>query len=452
MASASLINEIKKPKSTVFRRFLVKRRRLSDGLFESDWQDLSEYVIRWGTFKWSVDHPRFGDIKFNNAALRVLNIDGTFNPNDNEDSFWNGFGDIQRSLVKIEAGFIHQTLAASGIWVNTEFPTTTTFWRGIISGDIGMSGRGQLVLPLRPSIQVFRDFPANDIDGFTSTGISAGGWFSLLRDQTDTNTSYIFRPHIGDGTSTNWEIETGGSSYANLNTSSANDLVALSCWDVSVILGEAEQKIPYINRAGNFVWRDKNPPTSVAFEFHGQGSTQFQTYGMTIKEIIDYGKRLTSFYSRVAVKFLEADTNTSFAVEALPFEVSGSNTAWNLGARTYSIENLWIASTAAAESVAAFVFDELSSQKNEINFKTSFVPSIELFDRVSITYDATDLVTSRSLWDLNEWASSPSDIVTSLICDDSRGDGIILNSTNFKILSIAHNLDTLESNFIAREI
>src|SRR3990167_6030765 len=102
--TASLVNMIKRPMSKVFRRLLIKRRDGTTGLFEANWQDLTKYVKRWGTFRVSIDTPRFGDLRFDNAAIQVINIDGTFNPNDNTDSFWSGYADMQRSLVRIEAG------------------------------------------------------------------------------------------------------------------------------------------------------------------------------------------------------------------------------------------------------------------------------------------------------------------------------------------------------------
>ena len=85
--TASLINRIKAPMSKVFRRLLIKRRSASTGLFESTWQDLTRFVKRWGSFSVSADTPRFGDLRFDNASIQVINIDGTFNPNDNADSF-----------------------------------------------------------------------------------------------------------------------------------------------------------------------------------------------------------------------------------------------------------------------------------------------------------------------------------------------------------------------------
>ena len=450
--TANLNNMIKKPTSKIFRRFFVKRRQISDGQFESTWQDLTRFVMKWGNFRWAVDTPRFGTLEFSNANIRMLNIEGKFNPNDNADSFWNGYGDIQRSLVKIEAGFTHQTQSSGGIWTNTEFPTATTMWTGIISGDIGMSARGVITLPLRPVTQVFRDYPASDITGITSTGISSGGWISLLRDQTDGAGSFVFRPFIGEGqTTTDWTISTGGPLYANLNTSAAEDLHNLDCWSVTERLAQAEQKIAFVNRTGQFIWQQKTTTAAVQYEFHGLGSSD-RAFGHTIKKINNYGKRLTSFYSRVAVKYVNEDTSTSFVNTALSFAIGGVNTAWNLGSRTFSIENFWLANSAAAASVASSVFDQVSSQDEEINFVTTFVPQLNLLDRISVTYDSTDFVSGRSFWDINDWATTGADSLTDLIWDDARGDGIILNSTNFKVLSINLNLDNMESTFIGRQM
>ena len=453
----SLINMIKKPSSKIFRRFYVKRRQ-ANGLFEDTWQELTQYVKTWGSYRWAVDTPRFGYLKFSNSTIKVLNIDGTFNPNDNDDSFWKTFGDIQRTLVKIEAGFTHQTLSSGGIWTNTDFPTALTMWTGIISGDIDMDGRGEVALPLRPITQVFRDYPALDVRGFTSTGISSGGWFSMLRDHTDGSGNFVFRPFIGDATSTDWTIATGGQLYANLNTSSAEDLQNLDCWAVTEKMAQAEQSLAYVNSEGKFIWQRKTTTASVQYEFHGLGSRlNERVYGHTIKDVQRYGKRLTSFYSRTSVKYREDDPSTDppttyFVNTGLAYTVDGSNTAWNLGQRTFRIDNFWLPNSAAAASVAGSVFDEVSSQSNEIHFIATFVPHLNLLDRISVTYDSTDFNTAKSLWDINDWDTTTGVLPNALIWDASRGDGIILNSTNFKILSINLNVDKMESTFIARQI
>ena len=449
--TASLINQAKRPISKVFRRFSVKRRQVSDGQFEASWQDLSRYVIRWGSYGSSIDTPRFGDLNFDNAAVTVINIDGTFNPDNNTDSFWSGYGDLQRSLVRIEAGFTHQTQSAGGVWTNTEFPTNSTIFVGIISGDVFMSSRSEVVLPLRPLSQVFRDYPATDLLGVTATGITAGAWFTLMRDKLEGGVIFVFRPFIGDATTTDWSIASTGHLYANLmNTTSAFDIQGKDCWQVSQKLAEAEQYVAYINNRGQFLWQAKTATASVQYEFHGIGSAD-RVYGQTIKLVHSYGKRLTSFFSRVAVKFIDADTTTSFVNTALAFAVGGSNTAWNLGSRTFSIENFWL-TTAAAASVASAVFSDVSSQNEEIEFTSSFVPHLNLLDRISVTYDSTDFVTGRSFWDQNDWAADDTSTSEDLIWDDARGDSIVLNAVEFKLLSVSVDLDNLESKFIAKQL
>lgn len=464
METASLINLIKAPMSKVFRRLLIKRRSASTGLFESSWQDLSRFVKRWGQFSSSIDTPRYGDVRFDNAAIQVINIDGTFNPNDNADSFWFGYADLQRSLVRIEAGFTHQTQSAGGIWTNTEFPTTTTIFQGILSGDLFVSSRSEITLPLRPVTQVFRDYLARDVRGYTTTGMTAGAWFSRLRDHTDGSGSLVFRPFIGDGTTTNWSIASGTIDYGvgttatgndiGLNTFTSNDIYDLDCWGVSSRIAQAENYLAYVNREGNFLFQKKTATAAVQFEFYGLGSSpvSIRTYGMTIKDVKSYGKRHSAFYSRVAVKYNRDDTSTSFVNTQTTFLIDGSNTAWNLGSRTYSIENYFLYNSANAGVIASAALTEVSSQSEEIEFSTTFIPQLNLFDRIAVTYDATDFVTSRSLWDVNDWAADDTSTSQDLIWDGSRGDGIVLSAVEFKILSINMDLDNLETNFIAKRL
>ena len=462
--TASLINRIKAPMSKVFRRLLIKRRSASTGLFESTWQDLTRFVKRWGSFSVSADTPRFGDLRFDNASIQVINIDGTFNPNDNADSFWSGYADMQRSLVRIEAGFAHQTQSAGGIWTNTEFPTTTTIFQGILSGDIFMSSRSEITLPLRPLTQIFRDYLARDMRGYTTTGMTAGAWFTRMRDHTDGSGNLVFRPFIGDGTTTAWTIASGTIDYGigttatgndiGLNTSTSNDIYDLDCWGVTERIAQAENYIAFVNREGNFFFQKKTATASVQYEFYGLGSspTTNRVYGHTIKSINQYGKRHSAYYSRVAVKYSRNDTSTSFVNTQTTFLIDGSNTAWNLGNRTYSIENFFLHNSTNAAAIASAVLTDVISQSEEIEFTTTFIPHLNLFDRVSISYDATDFVSGRSLWDLNDWAADDTSTSQDLIWDSSRGDSIILSAVEFKLLSISMDLDNLETRFIAKKL
>lgn len=418
----SLKNLIKKSHSRVFRRFKVKRRQLSDGLFESEFQDLSRFVKTWGTFGRKIDYQRQGVLVFQNAGLTVSNETGSFNPNDNASSFWSGFADVQRSLVQIEAGFIHQTLGADGIWVNTEYPANPVIWKGIINGDIYFSGSNEVFLPLKPITQVFRDFPANDLggDNFPIGGISSGGWFEILRDHTDGAGNFVFRPFIGDGNASDWSITTDGNLYSNLNSATAEQFSELDCWDVSERLAKSEDKIALITKDGKLEFRNKSTTASVIYEFHGLGSESNREFGHTIKRINRFGKRLTGFYSRVAVKFVNEDTSTSFVNTGLAFAINGTNTAWNLGRRTFRVDNFWLQDSAAAAVVADALFQELSNQVNELDFTTSLVPHLNILDRISVTYDGTDFSSLISAWDINVWSNDAGTTPDPLFWDRDR--------------------------------
>lgn len=442
-ATSDIKKEIKKPHSKVFRRAYIKRRLLATGLFESDWVEITSDVKRWGTVNTDVDVERVGKLSFSGVQLVVANIDGSYNPDDNASSLWSGYANQQRSLVKIEVGFYYQWQGTDGIWRNEVIPDDPTVFVGIISGNIDVSDENEVVLDVQPLSQVFRDFPANLLTGFTSTGLTASQFMEMLRDQTSGG-NYIFRPFFGDTTSY-WEITATSQVYTNLNTSSAADLHQLTVWEAIERLGQSENFVAFISPTGKFRWVPKTVGSTTAFEFHGLGVTPNREYGHTIKRIYRYGKKLTNFYSRVAVKFQKDDTNTSFVNTALAFAINGTNSAWNLGYRTFSVDNYWIPNSAAAASIAGAIFNEVSSLKEEINFSTSLIPHLNLLDRVTVSYDATDFQTREEYWDLCNWD-------TELTWDRTRGDAIVLQNDAFKVLSININLDNLETRFVCRKL
>lgn len=443
-ATSSIEREIKRPHGRVFRRLYMKRRLATTGLFETDWVEITEDVKSWGSINSSIDFERQGKLAFSGLDIVVQNTEGLYNPEDNVNSYWYGYASQQRTLIKVECGFYFQWKGTDGRWVNEELPDDPTVFVGILSGNTSVSDQNEVVLPIQPLSQVFRDLPASYLTGFTSTGITASKFMEILRDQTDGAGSLVFRPFFND-TTTHWEITQTSVVYSNLNTSSAVDLAQIDCWTAIETLAQSENYIAYITPTGKFRWVPKTVGASATFQFFGVGISPNTEWGHTIKRIFRYGKKLTNFYSRVAVKFINADTNTSFAVTALAFAVSGSNTAWNLGLRTYSIENFWIPNTATAQSVAGAVFSDVSSLDEEINFSTSLIPHLNLLDRVLLNYDASDFSTIRGYWDFSAWD-------TELTWDEARGDAIILNNEPFKILSITINLDNLETRFVARQI
>lgn len=466
----SLINKlIKSPVAQVYRKAYIKRRSASTGLFEDEWLDISDDVKQWGKVTTQIDAARLSKLTFGNLKLVMLNDSGRYNPHDSESSLWYGYLNQQRTLVKIEAGYIDRT-RENGIWQNVVAPGES-FWDvdewdeenalwdnqfsrtcfiGVISGDIGLSDKNEIAFNVKPLNSVFQDFPANNLTGWTSTGLTASQFMTMVRDQTDGSGSFIFRPFFNNTTG-NFDISTTSNVYTNLNTSGAQDIISSNVWQVMEKLSEAENFVSFVTRDGKFkfISRDVNTST-VAFEFHGSGSFSGE-YGHTIKSVNSYGRKVSKYYSRVQVKFRDDETTTSYGLVEADFAVSPNSDPWVLGHKSFQIENMYIPTLTVAETIAQNIFDEYSSLKNEIEFVTTMVPHLEIFDRISITYDPSE-ITNNSLWDQFNIAADATNSISDLIFDSSRGDAIKLYALEFKFLSCELDLDNFQNKFIAREV
>lgn len=456
---ANLLSEIKNPKGRVFRRLSVKRRLASTGLFETTWQDITKDVKQWGTISKSIDHVRYSMVRFNDVNLIMANDYGRYNPEDDEASLWYGYASQQRTLVKIESGFIHQTQSSAGVWANTEYPTSSVIFVGVIQGDLSLSDENQVGLQVKPLLQVFRDFSNRNLSGYTTTGMTANQYITMLRDMTDGSSNFIFRPFFQD-TTTMWNYTSSSIVYVDVaNTVGSrrpvpagavepqNDFIEMNVWDTLEKLGEAENLVPYITKEGMFTFSHRNPNTTVAaFEFFGRGFDDMD-YGITVKRINRYVKKYSDYYSRVEVKWLDSATTTAVISTQTAMAVTGSNTAWLIGHRTFKVENYWIATITSAQSLANTIFTAVSAVKQELEFTTSFVPHLELLDRIKVSYESSEKAIN-SRWDTADWAADDTSTSTDLIWDNPAGDAIRFSDKEFKLVSIHINLDNFESRFV----
>jgi len=467
--AATLTTEklIQSANTRVFRRAFVKRRLTSDGLFESEFQDITNDVKRWGSIRQTADVARFNEFRFSALKMVVANDTGKFNPEDEQNSLWFGFASQQRSLFRIEAGFVHQTLGADGIWVNTEFPlksvydiarydeadkydTGNVIFEGVLTGDLNRSDKNEIPLNIMPKLQVFKDYAARNIDGYTSTGLTASEFMEKVRDHTDGSGAFIFRPFFGD-TITEWLITTTTTNYTQLDTSTADFVRDNSVWEVMKRLAQAEVFVPYINNQGQFVFASRDATATVDFQFFGTGFVPDREFGHTIKGISSFGKAISKYFSRVQVQFDEGNTFTSIEVIESTLSVSNANVTWLNGEKTLKVVNTWIPNTTTAQSIAQSVFNEVSAIRNELAFTTTFVPQLNIFSRFKVFYDSAD-VNRESLWDLNNWSNDAGTTDNALEWDKSAGESIFINGVEYKALSFTINLDRFETKFVAREV
>jgi len=443
--NTNAIKIIKRNHSNVFRKAYIKRRDATTGQFEASWVEITKDVKKWGSVNVNTDVDRVGRISFSGTNLVMQNIEGRYNPNSNTYSLWYGYSSQQRSLLKIECAFYDQ-YQSSGVWVNEIIPAEPTIFVGIVSGAIRVSDENEITLPVKPLNQVFRDYLVTDLTGFTAAGPgttgTAANFIQMLRDQT-VGGSYLFRPFFNDTTSY-WQItQTSSLTYPAL-TGTADNLRDMTVWDVIEKLAEAENYLPYITRTGVFKWIPKTEGSTISYEFNGLGVVPNTEYGHTIKKIEAYGEKISDYYNRVSVSYLSAGASAYVATQST-FAISGSNDVWNLGRRSYFVDNDFIGSSSNAASIANTLLTELSSLTPEINFSTSLITHINLLDKVYISYDASDFTSINGYWDAADW----DDFFT---WDAGRGDAIVLTEQPFKIISININLDTLETRFVARQL
>lgn len=434
------------------------------GIYETDWQDISSYVVKWGSIKKQADSTRVNQFKFATTNITVDNSLGKFSSSDDENSMWYGYGDQQRTLVKIIVGFLYQNKTDGGIWENiainesgvwdeslwdvaSYFDNEGTLFSGYISGDLNVIDN-TVNIPVVPLSEAFRQFSASRLN-FYNTSLTASDFMTGLRDFQDSFGQYVFRPFFGDTTS-NWEIATTTYEYTNLNTSTAADLTNKTVWDVVQTLAESENFVPMITSDGKFKFFDRSVSTTTVFDFYG-GQTFDSEYGNNIKKISYYGNRFSKYYSRVVVKYRDADTSTSYEIVDSQYRVSADSGPWTLGERTLQVQNTWIPTSTVAAIMANNLFDEYSALRKEVEFSTSFVPHLEIFDSVNITYDQAPVM-GNSLWDVYNWGDTtsladPQD----LIWDESPADSIKLLNEEFKLIAIDVNLDTCETKFTGRK-
>lgn len=461
---------IKAPHSNVFRKAYIKRRESGTGLFETDWYDISKDVKSYGKITNQVDATRLNKLVFSNAKLSMENSSGRYNPSSDLGSLWSGYLNQQRTLVKIEAGYKYSEKRSNGIYRNTVFPLTSTWdnaswdtedavwdannsavvYTGVISGDIVFSDSNDVVFNIKPLQSIFQEYPARNLTGWTSTGMTASQFVSMVRDHTDGSGSFVFRPFF-DNTTSSWDISTTSNVLTGLNTSGAKDIVDKNVWEVIEKIAEAENFLPYVSKEGIFKFVNRTSvSTTTAFEFHGTGSFNTE-YGHTIKKINSYSFRLSKYYSRVQVKFKNEDTSTSYYVRESTLTVSALNNPWVLGSKTLSLENYYIQNTATASSLADTIFNDVSALKHEVEFETTFIPHLDLFDRINISYDPNPF-NKNNLWDQNNWAYDNTSLSDDLIFDASNYDSLLLNGQEFKFLSFEIDLDNFQNRIIAREV
>lgn len=413
------------PSSNVFRRLWVKRRQSSDGLYEPNWQEISQYVKRWGSVERSIDDVRLNTFRNSGFNFTARNDKGKFNDESNLNSLWFGYLTRYKTLVKVEAGYT----ANNGI----EVPADPRLGIFLMNQEIPQSADTNDLNIQCSSLQtVFDEVRAQDITGIANATLTASGVIEKIRDHTDGTGVFIFRQFI---TSTAWTIQTTTTNYVF----TPDDLDG-SAWELMSRLAESETKVLLITRTGGIDFRSRDARTSTsAFDFYGQGFSR-----MNMIKLGDYREALDKYYTFFRFKHLEGDTTTSYVTAGTMTTVSPSSLTWKYGARTYEVkENRAVTNTTTAQAIVNNLYTQFAGAvPKEGQWVAKFNPELEVLDRVTASYHSYDMA-GKTLWDTFQWDAQPWAI---------EGENFDWDSVPFAVLSLNTDLERFSVSVKGREL
>ena len=418
------LRESRRADPRIFRKLWIRRRLTATGQFEANWQNVTRYVEDWGSLQQQLDDSRLFSIRHSGINLRVRNDEGRFNHHSNLSSMWFGYMTRVRSLAKVEAGYTDD----GGILLPAD-PTQGVF---IMNDEIPNSAVEDSVVLNCSSLQaVFDGIKAREIPGMNAT-MSAGTFFTNVKNHTDGAGVSIFQQYISSGA---WTIATGSSNNYIFPTDSA--LLDKSVWDVMEKLAEAENRVMLINRTGGLEFAARTARTTASqWDFYGQGYRE-----PNIVQLSEMKEAVHKIYASFQLKWLAADTSTSYVRAGTTTAVNSSNTAWQVGNRSYDFENLFVANTASAQAIVDALQTEFSPAKMEYRLGAIMAPELELLDRTSVSYKSYSLENSPlwdvAYWDNFNWASD--------------GENFNLNSVSAVVISKSLNLNTMVHTVQLRE-
>lgn len=418
-----LETEINNRTSDIFRRMAVKRRSPSDGKYESSWQDMTDLVKKWGTIETSVDDVRLNRFRHSGINITCRNDTGRFNDETNSSSLWFGYMTRYRSLVRIQAGYDTS---------DGELPSDATQGIFILTDEIEQdASKNEVTLRCSSLQSIFSEVRAREVPGLNVT-LTAADIIARIRDHSDGAGNNIFREFI---TSTAWVISTTTNNYT-LNTDTT--LEEMTCWDLMEKLAEAETYVLMVNRTGGLEFRGRGARQSTSqWSFNGQGFPE-----QNIIKLNGEKEAVNKLYTYIRFKYLEADTSSSFVTAGTTTSVSNANLSWKYGQRIYELENLFTPSATTAQTIANAAFTEYSVIKKEIDFDAKFHPTLEVLDRVNLSYRSYDIA-FNSLWDVIVWDTGKW---------SREGNNFDYQDKPYKLLGKRINLDNFSMNITAREI
>jgi hypothetical protein len=414
--------EIKKASPVGFRRLYIKRRQ-TDGEYESDWQEIdAKYIKKYGNVDFGIDDIKVNFYKYSGLQFTVQNTDGFFSDENDNKSLWYGYLNRYRSLIKLEGGYE----ASDG----TEYPTDPSLFIGIMDESMVYKEDNLINYNCNHISRIFEEFPASNVTGIGSTQ-TAKNVIEKIRDHTDSNGTALFQKYITSG---GWNITSSSNNY---NMATTGSLEGISCWELIKKLAEAENHIAYIDRLGDFYFTQKTSGATPVYHFSGIGEDH-PTHGVNIIGKITVDENVKQVYNRILITY---DTTSTNLIKQETWNWGDSSSSFRFGVRTYEYENEWMGATTAS-NLADSLFDYYSEPKKLTKFDSKFVPQLDIYDYVTLTYKTVSK-TGDYLWNEVNWGEG--------FWGKRSGFNINEVGSTYYVEKLKHSIDKFTTSVVLRE-
>lgn len=423
-----VINDfVKKGATQVYRKLFIKRVG-SDGMYESNWFEITSFVQNFGTITESYgDNLILGTYQLPTLGVSLDNSRRKFNDQNDSNSLFAGFKSRIKTKFRFEIGFIE--LASDDLQGDTEVLGRNFY--GILFSEPINSDTGIVTFRVASIMKVFQIYTAFGVD--TSSTTSSGMIDRIVKSEK--NGARIFDQFFeGSNDTERYQIQ---STTDNISAPLIQERDTV--WDKIKDYSFYENFYPGITDDGNFEWRDRAPTGSFEFKFNGAGSFDNE-FGINIVRVSSEVAGVDQTWSRAVIEF-----DDDMFAESFTSWTPGDGSIQDIyGERTYN-ERKKELDQPLAQIITDRITTLLGAPKRRWNILTSFIPHLRLNDRVEINYMG-EQIERENPFILGVSVLGGTDVLGGFL------GSINIAAVTAKISSLSVNIDSLNTNFELTEV
>lgn len=422
--TTTIADIIKRGTRRIHRRVSMKRLQFSTG-YESEWFDITKYVVSYGAIRSSYgDNVFLGSYQIDFTTLVVENARRAFNRENDADSLFFGFLTRQKTKFKIEYVFIDD----DGV---TEIEGLTYY--GILYGEPRNNDDGKMRVSIAPFLKVFELYPAYGVE--VTSGTTAA-LITRLVQKTQNGTRLFDRYFEGADDATRYQINPDALTVTSVSNPSIPE--DKTVWEKIQDYSLIEDFFPAVNSDGNFVWNTKSDTGVVSWVFNG-GASFDADYGVTISSIDEEVSGIENVWTRCTIEYQEG----AFAVGEDTWTPGDNSDQDIYGERTYS-KSLFDLNITQAQALASAIKERHKTAKRRWTITTPILPHLNLRDLVTINY-------TGEIPGQDSFTIGMSQLGVGRLGYGASGS-IFLENQSAKIIEMSHDLDRHESKFVLMEV